>query len=126
MKFDYDAASVAQGKQNQNMAEEQPNTFAVDSNASHVNQRTQLDKPKQRMAGMIGNRMLEYLNNPMEMSVLRMDGMFADCEGMQFNAAKMGIPPQDAMIRRAAGAALGLGKILFKGMGPTEIVAFCP
>ena len=27
------------------------------------------------------------------------------------------------MIRRAAGAALGLGKSLFKGMGPTEIVA---
>ena len=96
MKFDYDPASVAQGKQNQNMAEEQPNTFGKESGADRVNQRTQLDKPKQRMAGMIGNRMLEYLNNPMEMQ--RTEAwmqMFADSnEGMQFNAAKMGIPPQ--------------------------------
>ena len=96
MKFDYDPASVAQGKQNQNQAEEQPNTFARESGADKVRQRTQLDKPQQRMAGMIGNRMLEYLNNPLEQQ--RTDGwmaMFADSnEGMQFNAAKMGIPPE--------------------------------
>ena len=96
MKFDYDAASVAQGKQNQNQAIEQPNTFGRESGADKVRQRTQLDKPQQGMAGMIGNRMLEYLNNPMEMK--RTDGwmaMFAESnEGMQFNAAKMGIPPE--------------------------------
>jgi len=96
MKFDYDPASVAQGKQNQNQAEEQPNTFAKESGADRVNQRTQLDKPKQRMAGMIGNRMMEYLSNPMEQN--RVAGwmeMFSQSnEGMQFNAAKMGIPPE--------------------------------
>lgn len=96
MKFDYSEASVAQGKTNQNMAEEQPNTFAKESGADRVNQRTQLDKPKQRMAGMIGNRMLEYLSNPQEMK--RTEGwmeMFGQSnQGMQWNAAKMGIPPE--------------------------------
>ena len=96
MKFDYSEASVAQGKSNQNMAEEQPNTFAKESGADRVNQRTQLDKPKQRMAGMIGNRMLEYLSNPQEMK--RTEGwmeMFGQSnQGMQWNAAKMGIPPE--------------------------------
>jgi hypothetical protein len=96
MKFDYSEASVAQGKTNQNMAEEQPNTFGKESGADRVNQRTQLDKPKQRMAGMIGNRMLEYLSNPQEMK--RTEGwmeMFGQSnQGMQWNAAKMGIPPE--------------------------------
>ena len=48
------------------MAKEQPSTFATDSGADSVRQVTALDKPKQRMAGEMGNRIMEYLSNPDE------------------------------------------------------------
>ena len=96
MNFDYTDAGVAQGRASQERAKENPNTFGTDSGVDSVKQVTSLDKPKQRMAGMIGNRMLEYLSNPQEMK--RTEGwmeMFGQSnQGMQWNAAKMGIPPE--------------------------------
>ena len=95
MNFDYTDAGVAQGRANQDMAKENPNTFATDSGADSVRQVTSLDKPKQRMAGEMGNRIMEYLTNPDEK--VRTDSwmeMFElSNEGKQFNQAKMGGAP---------------------------------
>ena len=96
MNFDYSDANVVQGRANQDMAKEQPSTFATDSGADNVRQVTQLDKPKQRMAGEMGNRIMEYLTNPDEKE--RTDSWMAMFElsnqGQEFNQAKMGMPPQ--------------------------------
>ena len=92
MKFDYTNAGVAQGRANQDRAKENPNTFATDSGVDNVRQVTSLDKPKQRMAGQMGNRIMEYLQNPEEKE--RTDSwmeMFElSNEGAEFNKAKMG------------------------------------
>jgi hypothetical protein len=92
MRFDYTDSGVAQGRANQDMAKENPNTFATDSGADRVNQVTSLDKPKQRMAGQMGHRIMEYLQNPEEKE--RTDSWMAmfelSNEGQQFNQAKMG------------------------------------
>lgn len=96
MNFDYTDAGVVQGRANQDMAKENPNTFAKESGADRVNQFTSLDKPKQRMAGEMGNRIMEYLSNPDERA--RTDSwmeMFElSNEGQAFNQAKMGGAPQ--------------------------------
>ena len=95
MNFDYSDANVAQGRANQDMAKEQPSTFATDSGADSVRQVTALDKPKQRMAGEMGNRIMEYLSNPDERA--RTDSWMSMFElsnqGQEFNQAKMGMPP---------------------------------
>ena len=95
MKFDYNDSGVRQGRANQANAHEQPNTFGTDSGAPSVKQFSSLDKPKQRMAGEVGQRLKDYMTNPMEME--RTDSwmsMFENSnEGKQFNQAKMGGPP---------------------------------
>ena len=95
MNFDYTDAGVVQGRANQDMAKENPNTFAKKSGADRVNQFTSLDKPKQRMAGEMGHRIMEYLSNPDEQA--RTDSwmeMFElSNEGQVFNQAKMGGGP---------------------------------
>ena len=94
MNFDYSDANVAQGRANQDMAKEQPSTFATDSGADSVRQVTKLDRPKQRMAGEMGNRIMEYLTNPDEKA--RTDSWMSMFElsnqGQEFNQAKMGMP----------------------------------
>ena len=97
MNFNYSDANVVQGRANQDMAREQPSTFAKDSGADNVRQVTALDKPKQRMAGQMGNRIMEYLSNPDEK--VRTDSWMSmfelSNEGQQFSQAKMGGgPPQ--------------------------------
>ena len=98
MNFDYSTANVRQGRTNQDMAKESPNTFATDSGSDMVNQSSRLDKPKQRMAGQMGNRIMEYLSNDDEKA--RTDSwmeMFElSNEGKQFNQAKLGGAPEGA------------------------------
>jgi hypothetical protein len=96
MNFNYTDSSVRQGRENQNRASESPNTFATQSGADDVRQTTRLDKPNQRMAGQMGNRLKEYMNNPEEQA--RTDNWMATFElsneGKKFNEAKMGGAPQ--------------------------------
>jgi len=96
MNFNYTDSSVRQGRENQNRASESPNTFATQSGADDVRQTTRLDKPNQRMAGQMGNRLKEYMSNPEEQS--RTDNWMATFElsneGKKFNEAKMGGAPQ--------------------------------
>ena len=96
MKLDYTQSGVAQGRINQSKQKETPNTFTRESGAEQVTQMSALDKPKQRMAGQMGNRILEYMNDPAEQS--RTDSWMAmfglSNQGMQFNQAKInGAPP---------------------------------
>jgi uncharacterized protein with GYD domain len=96
MNFNYTDSSVRQGRENQNRASESPNTFATQSGADDVRQTTRLDKPNQRMAGQMGNRLKEYMSNPEEQA--RTDNWMATFElsneGKKFNEAKMGGAPQ--------------------------------
>ena len=66
MRFDYSDSNVAQGRANQELAKENPTTFGRESNTEKISQFTSLDKPKQRMAGEMGSRIIEYLQNPDE------------------------------------------------------------
>jgi len=95
MNFNYTDSSVRQGRENQNRASESPNTFATQSGADDVRQTTRLDKPNQRMAGQMGNRLKEYMSNPEEQA--RTDNWMATFElsneGKKFNEAKMGGAP---------------------------------
>ena len=98
MKIPYSQTGVAQGRINQAKAQESPNTFGTESGADHVTQMSKLDKPKQRMAGQMGHRVMEYLNDPAEQA--RTDSwmnMFSlSNEGQMFNQAKMGgAPPEE-------------------------------
>ena len=97
MRMNYSSSSISQGRVNQAKANEQPNTFYTTNGVGQINQESSLDKPKQRMAGQYGHRLLEYLNDPQENKRtedwMNMFGM--SNEGMQFNQAKMGIPPEE-------------------------------
>ena len=90
MNMEYTQASVSQGRVNQAKQQEQPNTFATDNGAVDVTQASNLDTPKQRMAGKFGHRVLEFMNNPEEQertnAWMEMFGM--SNEGLQFNQAK--------------------------------------
>ena len=97
MKIDYSQSGVAQGRINQAKAKDTPNTFGTESGADQVTQMSKLDKPKQRMAGQMGHRIMEYLNDPAEQSRTDswMDMFGLSNQGMEFNMAKIkGAPPQ--------------------------------
>ena len=96
MNFNYSDSGVRQGRQNQNRASENPNTFATESGVDSVRQSSRLDKPAERMAGQVGIRLMEYMTDPEGKA--RTDNWMATFElsneGQQFNQAKMGGAPQ--------------------------------
>ena len=98
MKFEYGQANVAQGRSNQQRQQETPTTFARENSADNFQNAPQLDRPRNRMAGQAGERLLEYLNNTKEKE--RTDNWNQSFgmsnEGAMFNQAKMngGMPPE--------------------------------
>ena len=96
MNMEYTQSSVAQGRINQAKQQEQPNTFTTENGVGQVTQTSNLDVPKQRMAGKFGNRALEYMTDPdeQERTDTWMSQFGLSNEGMQFNQAKInGAPP---------------------------------
>lgn len=96
MRQNYTRSGVSQGRINQSKASEQPNTFGTESGVDSIYQSSALDVPKQRMAGKMGNRIMEYLNDPAEKARTDswMEQFGLSNEGMQFNQAKInGAPP---------------------------------
>ena len=91
MKLNYTQSGVAQGRMNQSKQKNTPNTFTRESGAEQVTQISALDKPKQRMAGQMGHRIMEYMNDPAEQARTDswMDMFGLSNEGMQFNQAKI-------------------------------------
>ena len=98
MKLEYSQTGVAQGRMNQAKSKDTPNTFGTDSGADQVTQMSKLDKPKQRMAGQMGHRIMEYMNDPAERARTDswMDMFGLSNQGMQFNQAKIGGAPPAA------------------------------
>lgn len=91
MNFEYSRSNVAQGRQTQQRQQESPSTFGKQSGADSINQVTSLDKPKERMAGEYGERIMDYMNDPREQERTNnwMQAFGMSNEGMQFNQARM-------------------------------------
>jgi len=94
--MEYTQSGVAQGRINQAKQKEQPNTFTTENGIGQVTQTSNLDVPKQRMAGQFGHRAMEYMTDPEEQA--RTDAWMEQFElsndGAKFNQAKInGAPP---------------------------------
>ena len=91
MKLTYSQPNIAQGRLNQQQGQETPNTFGMLNSAEQLTQTSRLDRPKQRFAGQLGQRYVEYMNNPEEQARtdMWMQAFGQSNEGMQFNQAKM-------------------------------------
>ena len=94
--MEFSKESIQQGQANRNASVETPETFATIEGASQPRGGTELSKANSRMAGEMGARALELMNNPNEQ--VRVNNWMARFgmtnQGMQWNKAKMGIPPQ--------------------------------
>lgn len=99
MRFEYGAPQVAQGRHNQQRSQETPTTFGRINSAEDYQSSPQLDKPRNRMAGQMGDRLLEYLNNGDEQQRTNewMNAFSMSNEGAMFNQAKIngGMMPQE-------------------------------
>ena len=95
MNMEYTTPSLAQGRLNQSKAAERPNTFSTENGVDQIQQGGRLDIPKQRMAGQMGNRVLEYMNDPdeQERTDAWMEMFELSNEGKEFNQAKIGGAP---------------------------------
>ena len=95
MKFQ--SQDLINGLKNEKMAKETPNTFGEINGSASVNAAGEMKSPSGRMAGEEGARAMEMMTNPEEAkrtaNWMRMFGMTN--EGMQFNQAKMGLPPTE-------------------------------
>ena len=91
MDFDYSKQTIAQGRDNQQRIQEAPNTFGKSSGADAYTQTSYLDKPKQRMAGRVGQRALDYMTDKEEQQRTNkwMETFGLSNEGAVFNQAKM-------------------------------------
>lgn len=93
MKFD--AQDILNGQRNEEKQKENPNSFGELNGSAVVNPDGQM-KSKSRMAGQEGQRAMEMMNNPDEQqrtaSWMKMFGL--SNQGAEWNAAKMGLPPQ--------------------------------
>ena len=94
--MNFSKEAIQQGQANQAASVETPETFATIEGAAQPREGTELSKGHSRMAGEMGARALELMNNPNEQA--RVDGWMMKFgltnQGMQWNQAKMGVPPQ--------------------------------
>ena len=92
MKMNYNPEALSQGRINQQKAKETPNSFAVQDGIASVEKTAPLDRTAQdRMAGGLGARAIQLMNDPEEQQ--RVAG-WMERFGM-FNQDKMnkGLPP---------------------------------
>ena len=94
--MEFSKESIQQGQANQSASVETPETFSTIEGASQPRGGTELSKGNSRMAGEMGARALELMNNPNEQARVQnwMSRFGMTNQGMQWNQAKMGIPPQ--------------------------------
>ena len=92
----YAKENLQQGLRNQQASAETPESFATIDGASQPREGVELSKGNSRMAGEQGARALELMNNPNEQIRVKnwMNQFGLTNQGMQWNQAKMGIPPQ--------------------------------
>lgn len=94
--MNFNPRDLQNGRLNQQKARETPGSFASTNGTTEVNPTGDLSKSNRRMAGQVGSRALELMSNPEEQrrtgNWMQMFG--TSNQGMQWNAAKMGLPPQ--------------------------------
>ena len=91
MDLTYDRSTILNGNRLREQAEERPPTFAEYNGATDAVPASKLDvTSNNRMAGPVGMRALELMNNPeAAMATNNWMNMFGQSnEGMQFNQAK--------------------------------------
>ena len=94
--MNFSKESIQQGRANQDQSSETPETFAVLDGAAQPREGVELSKGNSRMAGEMGARALELMNNPNEQARVQgwMSRFGMSNQGMQWNQAKMGVPPE--------------------------------
>ena len=89
--MEFSKEAIQQGRANQSASVETPETFATIEGAAQPRGGTELSKKNSRMAGEMGARALELMNNPNEQA--RVEGWMARFgqtnQGMEWNQAKM-------------------------------------
>ena len=95
--MNYSAESIRQGQENQAASAETPETFATIEGAAQPRGGYELSKGNNRMAGQVGARALTMMNNPQEQARTQgwMSRFGMSNQGMQWNQARMGVPPQE-------------------------------
>ena len=92
----FNPKDIQNGRLNQQKSRETPNSFASTNGTTEANPTGDLSKSSRRMAGQMGTRAMDLMNNPVERQrTINWMNMFGTTnQGLQWNAAKMGIPPQ--------------------------------
>ena len=90
MNLSYDRASILQGNKLRMENEERPITFAEYNGAVDAQPSINLDQSQQRMAGPVGARAMELMNNPVAQAATdNWMSMFMDSnQGAEFMAAR--------------------------------------
>ena len=100
--MDFTRESLRQGLKNQEASAETPESFSTIDGAAQTRLSSDLDKKNTRMAGQMGARALQLMNNPAAQAAN--EGWMArfglSNQGMQWNQAKMSMsqpqqPPQE-------------------------------
>ena len=91
--MDFNRETLIQGLKNQQAAEETPSSFATMSGSDQAGDS---DMSKTRMAGPVGARALQLMNDPTYAAAAEgWNAKFAlTPQGVQFNQAKMGTMPE--------------------------------
>ena len=95
--MEFNAENIKQGRANQAASVETPESFATIEGASQPREGTELSKGNSRMAGEMGARALELMNNPNEQARVQgwMSRFGLTNQGAMWNQAKMGVAPQE-------------------------------
>ena len=95
--MEFTRESLQQGLKNQEASVETPESFGTIDGAAVVRGGSSLDKKNTRVAGSMGARALQLMNDPAAQSQTEgwMSRFGLTPQGAQFNSAKMGgAPPQ--------------------------------
>ena len=92
----FETTAIQNGRLNQQKATETPNTFGEAGGSAQVTPTGDLSKSNKRMAGEQGARALAMMTDPVEQQRTGdwMQAFGTSNQGMQWNAAKMGLPPK--------------------------------
>ena len=93
----FNPKDLQNGRLNQQKARETPGSFASTNGTTEVNPTGDLSKSNRRMAGEVGSRAMDLMNDPQEQKRTAnwMQLFGTSNQGAQWNAAKMGVPPQE-------------------------------
>ena len=93
----FNPKDLQNGRLNKQKARETPGSFASTNGTTEVNPTGDLSKSNRRMAGEVGSRAMDLMNDPQEQKRTAnwMQLFGTSNQGAQWNAAKMGVPPQE-------------------------------